>query len=108
MSISSPQIRILLTSFDHRLIDQTVKKIVDSLKRTGAVLAGPVPLPTQKQKHTILTSPNGDKDARDQFEIRTHRRLIVIRSATDKTTDALKRLDDLPAEVDIELKMGDE
>ncbi len=108
MSVKSQMIRILLTSFDHRLIDQATKKIVDSLKRMGAMICGPVPLPTRKKKHTILTSPNGDKDARDQLEIRTHRRLIDIHESTDKTADALKRLDDLPAEVSIEVKTGEE
>ncbi|WP_010598412.1 30S ribosomal protein S10 [Rickettsiella massiliensis] len=104
MSLNCQDFRILLTSFDHHLIDEATKKIVASLKRTGAILRGPIPLPTRIKKLTVLTSPHVDKDARDQYEIRTHRRLIDVYSSTDKTADALKRLDDLPSEVNIEVK----
>lgn len=104
MSLKSQNFRILLSAFDHRLIDRATEKIVASLKRTGAILRGPIPLPTQIRKLTVLTSPHVDKDARDQYEIRTHKRLIDVYASTDKTADALKRLDDLPAEVSIEVK----
>ena len=104
MSLKSQNFRILLSCFDHRLIDAATEKIVASLKRTGAILRGPIPLPTQKRKLTVLTSPHVDKDARDQYEIRTHKRLIDVYASTDKTADALKRLDDLPSEVSIEVK----
>jgi small subunit ribosomal protein S10 len=104
MSQKSQNFRILLSAFDHRLIDRATEKIVASLKRTGARLCGPIPLPTRIKKLTILTSPHVDKDARDQYEIRTHKRLIDIYDSTDKTADALKRLDDLPSEVSIEVR----
>lgn len=104
MSMKSQKFRILLSAFDHRLIDRATERIVNSLKRTGAILRGPIPLPTKIRKLTVLTSPHVDKDARDQYEIRTHKRLIDISESTDKTADALKRLDDLPSEVSIEVK----
>ncbi len=104
MTQKSQDFRILLNAFDHRLIDKAAEKIVVSLKRTGAILRGPIPLPTRKRKLTVLTSPHVDKDARDQYEIRTHKRLIDIYASTDKTADALKRLDDLPSEVSIEVR----
>ncbi len=104
MSLNNQNFRILLSAFDHRLIDKATEKIVASLKRTGAILRGPIPLPTQIRKLTLLTSPHVDKDARDQYEIRTHKRLIDVYASTDKTADALKRLDDLPSEVSIEVK----
>lgn len=104
MTQKSQDFRILLNAFDHRLIDVAAEKIVVSLKRTGAILRGPIPLPTKKRKLTVLTSPHVDKDARDQYEIRTHKRLIDIYASTDKTADALKRLDDLPSEVNIEVR----
>lgn len=104
MSLKSQDFRILLEAFDHRLIDKATDRIVTSLKRTGARLCGPLPLPTKIKKYTVLTSPHVDKDARDQYEIRTHKRLIDVYASTDKTTDALKRLDDLPAEVSIEVR----
>lgn len=104
MSLKSQNFRILLTAFDHRLIDRAAEKIVASLKRTGAILRGPLPLPTKIKKLTVLTSPHVDKDARDQYELRTHKRLLDIYESTDKTADALKRLDDLPSEVSIEIK----
>jgi small subunit ribosomal protein S10 len=102
--MNSKNFRILLSSFDYRLIDKTTEKIVASLKRTGARLKGPIPLPTRIKKLTLLTSPHVDKDARDQYEIRTHKRLIDVYDSTDKTADALKRLDDLPSEVSLEVK----
>lgn len=107
MSLKSQNFRILLSAFDHRSIDRAAKKISDSLKRTGARLGGPIPLPTKIRKRTLLASPHVDKNARDQLEIRTHKRLIDIYESTDKTADALKRLDDLPSEVDIEVKTKD-
>ena len=103
MSLKSQDFRILLHAFDHRLIDRATEKIVSSLKRTGAIIC-PIPLPTRIKKYTILTSPHVDKNARDQYEIRTHKRLIDVYASTDKTADALKRLDDLPSEVNIELR----
>lgn len=104
MSLKSQDFRILLNAFDHRLIDRATEKIVASLKRTGAILRGPIPLPTRIKKLTVLTSPHVDKDARDQYEIRTHKRLIDVYASTEKTADALKRLDDLPSEVSIEVR----
>jgi small subunit ribosomal protein S10 len=86
------------------MLDQSAQKIVDTAKRTGAMVAGPVPLPTEKNIYTILRSPHKDKDSREQFEIRTHKRLIDILEPTPKTVDALMRLD-LPAGVDIEIKL---
>lgn len=105
--MNSQNFRILLNAFDHRLIDKATEKIVASLKRTGARLKGPIPLPTKIKKLTVLTSPHVDKDARDQYEIRTHKRLIDVCDSTDKTADALKRLDDLPSEVSLEVKIKD-
>lgn len=104
MSLKSQDFRILLNAFDHRLIDKATEKIVASLKRTGAILRGPIPLPTRIKKLTVLTSPHVDKDARDQYETRTHKRLIDVYASTEKTADALKRLDDLPSEVSIEVR----
>ncbi|MDA8344718.1 MAG: 30S ribosomal protein S10 [Thermaerobacter sp.] len=98
------KIRIRLKAFDHKVLDQSAERIVDTAKRTGAGVAGPVPLPTEKSIYTILTAPNGEKDIREQFEMRTHKRLIDILDATPKTVDALMRLD-LPAGVDIEIKL---
>lgn len=103
MSLQNQDFRIVLHAFDHRLIDKATEKIVSSLKRTGAIIC-PIPLPTKIKKLTINTSPHVDKDARDQYEIRTHKRLIDVYASTDKTADALKRLDDLPSEVSIELR----
>jgi small subunit ribosomal protein S10 len=98
------KIRIKLKAYDHSLIDQCTVRIVDTAKRTGAQIKGPVPLPTQFEKFTILVSPNGDKDARDQYEIRTHSRLIDIIDPTGNTVDALMKLD-LPAGIDIQIKV---
>ncbi|HHY60893.1 MAG TPA: 30S ribosomal protein S10 [Clostridia bacterium] len=98
------KIRIRLKAFDHRLLDQSAQKIVETAKRTGADVSGPVPLPTEKNIFTILRSPHVNKDSREQFEMRTHKRLIDILDPTPKTVDALMRLD-LPAGVDIEIKL---
>ena len=102
--MASQRIRIKLKAYDHNLIDQSAHRIVETAKRTGAKISGPVPLPTQKEIVTILRATHKYKDAREQFEIRTHKRLIDIMEANAKTTDALMRLD-LPAGVDIEIKL---
>ena len=98
------KIRIRLKSFDHKLIDQSTSEIVDTAKRTGAQVRGPIPLPTRKERLTVLTSPHVDKDARDQFEIRTHKRMVEIISPTEKTVDALMKLD-LAAGVDVQISV---
>lgn len=98
------RIRIRLKAYDHKTLDQSAAKIVDTAKRTGAMVSGPIPLPTEKNIFTILRSPNMNKDSREQFELRTHKRLIDILEASNKTVDALMRLD-LPAGVDIEIKL---
>ena len=103
---ASQNIKIRLKSFDHRLIDVSTKEIVETAKRTGAQIKGPVPLPTRKEKFTVLISPHVNKDARDQYEIRTHKRLVVIVSPTDKTVDALMKLD-LAAGVDVQISLDD-
>lgn len=99
------RIRIRLKAFDHRLIDQSAKEIVETAKRTGAQIRGPIPLPTKKERWTVLTSPHVNKDARDQYELRTHKRLLDIVDPTDKTVDALMKLD-LAAGVDVQIKLG--
>jgi len=98
-------IRIRLKAFDHRLIDQSTREIVETAQRTGAQVKGPIPLPTKKERYTILISPHVDKDARDQYEIRTHKRLLDIVNPTDKTVDALMKLD-LAAGVDVQIKLN--
>ena len=98
-------IRIRLKAFDHRLIDQSTREIVATAKRTGAQIKGPIPLPTKKERFTVLTSPHVDKDSRDQYEIRTHKRLIDIVNPTDKTVDALMKLD-LAAGIDVQIKLN--
>ena len=98
------RIRIRLKSFDHRLIDQSTKEIVDTAKRTGAQVKGPIPFPTKKERTTVLTSPHVDKDARDQYEIRVHKRMVDIVMPTDKTVDALMKLD-LAAGVEVEISV---
>jgi small subunit ribosomal protein S10 len=98
-------IRIRLKAFDHRLIDNSAREIVETAKRTGAQVRGPVPLPTKIERFTVLTSPHVDKDARDQYEIRTHKRLMDILEPTDKTVDALMKLE-LPAGVDVQIKLN--
>jgi len=102
--MAKQKIRIRLKAFDHKILDQSAEKIVETAKRTGAEIAGPVPLPTEKSIYTILRSPHVNKDSREQFEMRTHKRLIDILEPTPKTVDALMRLD-LPAGVDIEIKL---
>ena len=97
-------IRIRLKAYDHQLIDASAEKIVETAKRTGAVVRGPVPLPTRIQRFDVLRSPHVNKTSRDQFEIRTHLRLMDIIDPTDKTVDALMKLD-LPAGVDVEIKL---
>ncbi len=96
-------IRIRLKAFDHRVLDQSTQQIVDTAKRTGAVIAGPVPLPTRIRKYTVLRSPHVNKKSREQFESRTHKRLIDILEPTSQTVEALMKLD-LPAGVDVEIK----
>ncbi len=98
------KIRIRLKSFDHKILDASAAKIVETAKTTGAEVAGPIPLPTRKEIFTIIRSPHVNKDSREQFELRTHKRLIDIQRPTKKTVDALTRLD-LPAGVDIEIKL---
>lgn len=98
------KIRIRLKAYDHKALDQCAAKIVETAKRTGANVSGPIPLPTEKQIYTILRSPHVNKDSREQFEMRTHKRLIDVLDPTPKTADALTRLE-LPAGVDIELKL---
>lgn len=102
--MSKQKIRIKLKAFDHKILDQSSLKIVETAKSTGAQVAGPVPLPTEKDIVTILRAPHKYKDSREQFEIRTHKRLIDIVNPSPKTVDALMRLD-LPAGVDIEIKL---
>ena len=99
------RIRIRLKSFDHRLIDESTEEIVDTAKRTGAQVLGPIPLPTRKERFTVLISPHVDKDARDQYEIRTHKRLIDIVEPTEKTVDALMKLD-LAAGVEVQISLN--
>ena len=103
--MQNQQIRIRLKAFDHRLIDQSTQEIVDTAKRTGAQVRGPIPLPTRKERFTVLTSPHVNKDARDQFEIRTHKRVLDIVQPTDKTVDALMKLD-LAAGVEVQISLG--
>jgi small subunit ribosomal protein S10 len=99
----SDKIRIRLKAYDNRVLDQSTTEIVDTARRTGARLAGPIPLPTEKNKWTVLRSPHVDKKSREQFELRTHKRLIDIFEPTPQTVDALMKLD-LPAGVDVEIK----
>lgn len=101
----SQQVRIRLKSFDHRLIDQSTREIVETAKRTGAQVRGPIPLPTRKERFTVLTSPHVNKDARDQYEIRTHKRILDIVEPTEKTVDALMKLD-LAAGVEVQISLG--
>ena len=101
----SQRIRIRLKAFDHRLIDVSTQEIVNTAKRTGAQVHGPIPLPTRKEKFTVLISPHVDKDARDQYEIRTHKRLLDIVEPTEKTVDALTKLD-LAAGVEVQINLG--
>ena len=102
--MQNQRIRIRLKAFDHRLIDLSAQEIVDTAKRTGAQVKGPIPLPTNKERFTVLISPHVNKDARDQYEIRTHKRLMDIVEPTEKTVDALMKLD-LASGIDVEIKL---
>ena len=102
---TNQNIRIRLKAFDHRLIDSSAREIVDTAKRTGANVKGPIPLPMKMERYTVLISPHVNKDARDQYEIRTHKRLMDIIDPTDKTVDALMKLE-LPAGVDVQIKLN--
>lgn len=97
------KIRLRLKSFDHKLLDMSMSEIVETVKKTGASIVGPVPLPTKRELYTVLRSPHVDKKSREQFELKTHKRLLEIIDPTAKTIDALKRLD-LPAGVDVEIR----
>jgi ribosomal protein S10 len=102
---TNQNIRIRLKAFDHKLIDNSAREIVDTAKRTGATVKGPVPLPTKIERFTVLISPHVNKDARDQYELLTHKRLMDIVDPTDKTVDALMKLE-LPAGVDVQIKLN--
>lgn len=102
--MATQKIRIRLKAYDHKLLDQSAGEIVETAKRTGAKVAGPIPLPTRINKFTVLRSPHGDKKSREQFEIRTHKRLLDIVDPTPQTVDALMKLD-LAAGVDVEIKL---
>ena len=102
--MAKQKIRIRLKAYEHRILDQSADKIVDTAKRTGATISGPIPLPTERTIYTVLRSPPKYKDSREQFEMRTHKRLIDIVNPTPKTVDALMKLD-LPSGVDIEIKL---
>jgi len=104
MATTKEKIRIKLRAYDHRILDQSVQEIVETAKRTGAKVLGPVPLPTHIWKTTVLKGPTIDKKARNQFEVRTHKRLLDIEDPTSRTVDALMKLD-LPAGVDVEIKL---
>ena len=101
---NTQRIRIRLKAFDHQILDQSAEKIVETARRTGAKVSGPIPLPTQKEIITILRAPHKYKDAREQFEMRTHKRIVDILFPTPRTVDALKRLD-LPAGVDVKINL---
>ena len=103
--MESKKIRIRLKAFDHKLIDLSTQEIVNTAKRTGAQVRGPIPLPTRKEKFTVLISPHVYKDARDQYEIRTHKRMLDIIEPTEKTVDALTKLD-LAAGVEVQINLG--
>ncbi|MCG2633959.1 MAG: 30S ribosomal protein S10 [Gammaproteobacteria bacterium] len=103
--MAQQKIRIRLKSFSHRLIDRSAAEIVETAKRTGSRVHGPIPLPTKLERYTVLRSPHKDKDSRDQFEIRTHKRLMDIVDPTEKTVDALMSLD-LAAGVDVQIKLS--
>ena len=102
--VAKQKIRIKLKGFDHRLLEQSAQQIVEAIERTGAVVSGPVPLPTRIERYSVIRSPFIDKDSQEQFEIRTHKRLIDIVETTSKTIDALTKLD-LPAGVEIDIKL---
>lgn len=103
--MQSQKIRIRLRAFDHKLLDQSTKEIVETARRTGANVAGPIPLPTRINKYTVLRSPHVDKKSREQFEVRTHKRLLDILEPTQQTIDQLMKLD-LSAGVDVEIKLS--
>jgi small subunit ribosomal protein S10 len=105
-AITASKIRIRLKAYDHDAIDRAAREIVETAQRTGATVAGPVPLPTERNIYCVIRSPFKDKDSREHFEIRTHKRLIDIHQPTPKTVDSLQRLDHLPAGVDIEIRLG--
>ena len=102
--MANQKIRIRLKGYDHEIVDQSTKLIVDTATKTGARVSGPIPLPTQRSLYTVIRSPHVNKDSREQFEMRTHKRLIDILDPTPSTVDSLMRLD-LPAGVDIEIKL---
>ena len=102
--MTTPKIRIRLKAYDHKLLDQSAAEIVDTAKRTNAKVAGPIPLPTKINKYCVLRSPHVDKKSREQFELRTHKRLLDINDSRPQTMDALTKLD-LPAGVDVEIKV---
>lgn len=102
--IPTDKIRIRLKGYDHKLIDQSTKEIVETARRTGATVAGPIPLPTSRNRYTVLRSPHVDKKSREQFEMRTHRRLLDILEPTQQTIDSLMKLE-LSAGVDVEIKL---
>jgi small subunit ribosomal protein S10 len=104
-SLAATRIRIRLKAYDHDAIDRAAREIVETAQRTGATVAGPVPLPTEKNVYCVIRSPFKDKDSREHFEIRTHKRLIDILQPTPKTVDSLQRLDHLPAGVDIQIQL---
>ena len=103
--MQNQRIRIRLEAFDHRLIVKSTQEIVETARRTGAQVKGPIPLPTRKERFTVLISPHVNKDARDQYEIRTHKRLLDIVGPTEKTVDALMKLD-LAAGVEVQISLG--
>ena len=103
--MQNQKIRIRLKAFDHRLIDSSAQEIVNTAKRTGAQVRGPIPLPTRKERYTVLISPHVNKDARDQYEIRTHKRVLDIVEPTEQTVDALMKLD-LAAGVEVQISLG--
>lgn len=102
--MAGQKIRIKLKSYDHNLIDKSAEKIIKTVRSSGAVVSGPIPLPTQRTVYTVLRSPHVDKKSREQFEIRSHKRLIDILNSTSKTVDSLMKLE-LPAGVDVEIKV---
>ena len=102
--MTDQKVRIKIKSFDHRLADQAVRQIIDAVERTGAIVVGPVPLPTHIEKFCVIRSPNIDKDSREQFEIRTHKRVIDVLQPSSKTIDALSQLD-LASGVEIDIKL---
>jgi small subunit ribosomal protein S10 len=102
--MTTQKVRVKIKGFDHRLVDQSARQIVEAVERTGAIVAGPVPLPTRIEKFCVIRSPNIDKDSREQFEIRTHKRLIDILQPSPKTVDALTQLN-LPSGVEVDIKL---